>query len=99
MSTKNVKHPKGYWMGIGISLGMALGAALGLALDNLGAGIGIGVAIGAGIGTSLEQRNKGNLRPLTEQERTRQKRSIAVGLAVVAILAVLLAIVYFLQAK
>ncbi len=99
MSTKDVKHPKGYWMGVGISLGLALGAAFGLALDNLGAGIGMGVAIGAGMGAALEQRNRDNLRPLTERERARQKQSITIGLAVIAILAVLLAIVYFLQAK
>jgi hypothetical protein len=99
MSKNAKKHPKGYWIGIGLSLGVAIGAALGLALDNFGAGIGIGVAIGAGIGTSLEQRNKDNLRPLTNQEKQRQKRSIAIGLAVVTILAVFLITVYFLQAR
>jgi hypothetical protein len=38
-------------------------------------GIGIGVAIGSGIGASLEQKNKENIRPLTEQEQKRQKFS------------------------
>jgi hypothetical protein len=99
MSANDDKHPRGYWMGIGISIGVAIGAGLGLALDNIGAGIGIGVAIGAGIGTSLEQKNKDNLRPLTEEEKQRQKWSITIGLAVVTILAVLLALVYFLQAR
>ena len=99
MSSKDNRHPQGCWMGVGISLGVAIGAALGLALENTGAGIGVGIAIGAGIGASLEQRNKDNLRPLTEEEKQRQKRSITIGLVTVAILAVLLAVVYFLQAR
>lgn len=99
MSKNEGKHPKGYWMGIGLSIGVAIGVALGPIFDNFGTGIGIGVAIGAGIGASLEQRYKDELRPLTEQEKGRQKRSITIGLAVAAILAVLLIIVYFLQAR
>jgi drug/metabolite transporter (DMT)-like permease len=99
MSKNERKHPKGYWMGVGISVGVAIGVALGPIFDNLGVGIGIGIALGSGIGASLEQRNKDNLRPLTEQERTRQKRSIATGLALTTILAVFLIIVYFLQAR
>ena len=99
MSKIESRHPKGYWMGIGISLGIAIGAALGPIFDNFGVGIGIGVAIGAGIGTALEQRNKDNLRPLTEQEKLRQKRSITIGLALTAILGVLLIIVFFLQSR
>jgi F0F1-type ATP synthase membrane subunit c/vacuolar-type H+-ATPase subunit K len=86
-------------MGIGISIGVAIGAALGMALENTGAGIGVGIALGAGIGGSLEQRNKDNLRPLTEEEKQRQTRSITVGLVAVAILTVLLIVVYFLQAR
>ena len=99
MPSKDNRHPRGYWMGVGISLGVAIGAALGMALENTGAGIGVGIALGAGIGASLEQRNKDNLRPLTEEEKQRQKRSITVGLVAVVILAVLLVIAYFLQAR
>ena len=73
MSGNDNRHPRGYWMGIGISLGVAIGAALGLALENTGAGIGVGIALGAGIGGSLEQRNKDNLRPLTEEEKQKAK--------------------------
>jgi len=99
MSKNESKHPKGYWVGIGISIGIAIGAALGPIFDNFGTGIGIGVAIGAAIGASLEQRYKGELRPLTELEEKRQKRSIAIGLALTAILGVLLIFVYFLQSR
>jgi hypothetical protein len=98
MSNNEVKHPKGYWIGIGVSIGIAMGIGFGLIFENLGAGIGIGVAIGTGIGASLEQRNKDDLRPLTEQEHRRQKRSIIIGLAVIGGLAAILSIVFLLQA-
>jgi hypothetical protein len=93
------KHPKGYWMGVGISIGVAIGVAMGPIFDNFGVGIGIGVALGTAIGASLEQRNKDNLRPLTEREKIRQKRSIAIGLALTTVLAVFLIVVYILQAR
>jgi len=99
MSNDIRKHPRGYWMGIGISIGIALGVALGPIFDNFGVGIGIGVAIGAAIGTSLEQRHKDQLRPLTGEEKARQKRGITIGFAVAAILAVILTLVYFLQGR
>lgn len=99
MSTNESKHPKGYWMSVGIGIGIAIGVALGPIFDNLGTGIGIGVAIGVGIGTSLEQRNKDNLRPLTDEEQKRQKRGIAIGMVIATILALLLIVVYFLQAR
>lgn len=99
MSKNERKYPKGYWMSIGIGIGVAIGVAMGPLFDNIGIGIAIGIAIGSGIGASLVQRNKDNIRPLTEQEKTRQKRSIAIGLALTVILGVLLIIVYFLQAR
>lgn len=98
MSGNERKHRQGYWMGIGISIGIAIGAALGPVFENFGAGIGIGVAIGAGIGSALEQRHKDELRPLTEQEKVRQKRSILIGLTVM-ILLVIVSIVALLQAN
>jgi hypothetical protein len=99
MSKNERKYPKGYWMVVGISIGVAIGVAMGPLFENIGIGIAIGIAIGSGIGASLEQRNKDNIRPLTEQEKVRQKRSITIGLALSAILGVLLIIVYFLQAR
>ena len=99
MSKNEKKYPKGYWMGIGMSIGIAIGVAMGPIFDNFGVGIGIGVALGTAIGASLEQKNKDNLRPLTEQEQARQKRGIAIGLTLAAILGALLVIVYFLQSR
>ena len=93
------KHPKGYWMGVGISTGVGIGVALGVALDNIGAGIALGVAIGAGIGASMEQKNKDNVRPLTEQEKKRQKWGVAAGLAIPLILAGILTLLLFLKTR
>lgn len=99
MSANEKKHPKGYWMSVGIGIGIAIGAGLGPIFDNFGTGIGIGVAIGAGLGASLERRNKDNLRPLTDEEQKRQKRGVTIGLAVAAILAIMIVIAAFLQMK
>ena len=70
-------HPEGYWMGIGVALGVALGLPLGLAINgamgDAGSGTAIGpamgVAIGVAIGAALEQRHKGETRPLTSYEK------------------------------
>ena len=96
MSKDKKKYPKGYWMSIGISIGVAIGVAMGPIFDNIGVGIGIGIAIGSGIGASLEQKNKDNIRPLTEQEQKRQKLGVVIGLALVGILFLALIIAYLL---
>jgi hypothetical protein len=98
--TKNErKYPKGYWMAVGISVGVAIGVAMGPLFDNIGVGIAIGIAIGSGIGALLEQKNKDNIRPLTEQEQKRQKWGVVIGLALVGILILALVIAYFLVGR
>jgi hypothetical protein len=97
MSTNEGKHPKGYWMGVGISIGVAIGVALGPLFENIGIGIAIGIAIGAGIGASLEQRNKDNIRPLTERENKRQRWAVILGLLIM--LASVIAIALFLFSR
>lgn len=99
MSKNEGKHPRGYWMSIGLSIGVAIGVALGPLFENIGIGIAVGIAIGSGIGSALEQKNKDNIRPLTEQEKTRQKRSVTVGLALVSVMTVILIMIYFLLAR
>jgi len=99
MSKNEKKYPKGYWMSIGISIGVAIGVAMGPIFDNFGVGIGIGIAIGSGIGASLEQKNKDNIRPLTEQEQKRQKFGVAIGLALVGILLLATLVAYFLVGR
>jgi hypothetical protein len=91
-------HPEGYWMGIGVALGIALGLPLGLAINAMGdAGSGIaigpamGVAIGVAIGTALEQRHKGETRPLTSYEKRARRWTTWVGIAVLVLLAVVAA--------
>ena len=80
-------HPRGYWVSLGISIGTGFGVALGLVLDNLALGIAIGVAIGVSIGGALEQKNKGNFRPLSEQEQKIQKWGVALGLLILLLFA------------
>lgn len=83
-------HPKGYWISIGISIGAGFGVALGLVFDNLALGIAIGAGIGVSIGAALEQKNKDNLRQLTEQEQKMQKWGVVVGLSFLLVIAGLL---------
>ena len=59
MSKNESRHPKGYWMSVGISIGIAIGVALGPIFDNLGSRHRYSVSrIGAGIGASLEQKEQ-----------------------------------------
>jgi hypothetical protein len=89
------KRPEGYWMGIGVALGVALGLPLGLAsnaaMGDTGSGMAIGpamgVAIGVAIGTALEQRHKGETRPLTSYEKRARRWTTWVGIAVLVLLA------------
>jgi predicted MFS family arabinose efflux permease len=86
-------------MSVGISLGVAIGAGLGPVFDNFGVGIGVGVALGAAIGAALEQRHKDELRPLTEQEKVRQRRGILIGLTLITLLVVISIVMYLLKVK
>lgn len=99
MTENERKYPKGYWMAVGISIGVAIGVAMGPLFDNFGVGIGIGIAIGSGIGASLEQKNKDNIRPLTELEQKRQKLGVVIGLTLVGALLLALVIAYFLAGR
>jgi drug/metabolite transporter (DMT)-like permease len=99
MSTNKRKHPKGYWMAVGIGVGVAIGVAMGPIFENIGVGIAIGVAIGSGLGASLERKNRDDIRPLTEQERKRRKWVAAIGITLVGILVLALIIAYFLMGR
>jgi hypothetical protein len=99
MSANEKKYPKGYWMGVGISIGVALGVALGPLFDNIGIGIAIGIAIGSGIGASLEQRNKDNIRPLTEQENKRRRWAVILGLLILLASVIATILLWFSRIK
>ena len=91
------KHPQGYWVSIGISIGAGFGVALGLVFDNLTLGIAIGVAIGVSVGAALQQRNKDNLRPLTERELKYPKWGVAIGLVSLLVLVGIFMFLMFLR--
>ena len=99
MSENEKKYPKGYWMSVGLGLGIAIGMAMGPIFDNFGVGIGIGVAIGSGIGASLEQKNKDNIRPLTEQENKRRRWAVILGLLILLASVIATVLLWFSRIK
>jgi hypothetical protein len=92
-------HPRGYWISLGISIGTGFGVALGLVFDNLALGMAIGAAIGVSIGGALEQKNKDNFRPLSEQELKMQKWGVALGLLMLLLFAGIFVFLVFLRAR
>jgi len=92
-------HPRGYWISLGISIGAGFGVALGLLLDNLALGIAIGAAIGVSIGGALEQKNKDQFRPISEQEQRIQKWGVALGLLMLLLFAGIFILLVFLRAQ
>jgi len=80
-------HPRGYWVSLGISIGAGFGVAMGLVFDNLALGIAMGAGFGVAIGSALEQKNKDNFRPLSEQELKIQKWGVALGLLMLLLFA------------
>ena len=99
MSENEKKYPKGYWMSVGLGLGIAIGVAMGPIFDNFGVGIGIGVAIGSGIGASLEQKNKDNICPLTEQENKRRRWAVILGLLILLASVIATVLLWFSRIK
>jgi len=93
----NELRPQGYWIGIGISIGAGFGVAMGLVFDNLALGIAMGAGAGVAVGAALEQKNKGKLRPLNEQEKTTQKWGVMLGLIILLILVGLFAAILFFR--
>jgi hypothetical protein len=95
------KYPEGHFMGQGIAIGIGIGVALGLALGNIALGPAIGVAIGVGIGSALEGKAKkeGKIRPMTPEEKKKQKKVLLFALGVGLLLFILGVIVFFLVRK
>lgn len=94
MQEKNKKYPEGHfvgmWMGIGIAIFSGLGIPLSIATGNNGL-IGIrpalGVSFGLAIGSSIEAKHKekGEIRPLTEEEKKRKKTEIIAGIVILSL--------------
>ena len=97
--TDQESHPQGYWIGIGISIGAGFGVAMGLVLDNLALGIALGVGGGTAIGAALEQKNRGEIRSLTDQEQKMQRWGVALGLLVLLFLAGIFTFILVLRSR
>ncbi|MBN2238051.1 MAG: hypothetical protein JW729_10860 [Bacteroidales bacterium] len=86
---QEIKHTKGYYIGLGLAIGIPLGIPFGLLLGNIAFGPAIGLPIGLTIGIYLE--NKLNKEPIAlsqEDLKTRTKYSwllFVIGLALFAL--------------
>ena len=93
---KHPGYPKGYWMNQGIGAGIAIGAGIGVAMGNIAIGVAIGVAIGAAIGTSLENRHKDQIRPITAEEEKIRRQSILFGIGSLIVMIIVVAVIYLI---
>jgi len=107
MKGQNKQYPEGHfigiWIGIGIAIFTGLGIPLSIATGNpglIGIGPAIGVSIGVAIGVSIESKHKkeGKIRPLTDVERRKQKKTISYILGI-GILLILTFAVLFIALK
>ena len=89
---KTGKHPKGYYIGLGMAIGMSLGMAIGVAIDMIAIGPGIGAGIGVALGNSLEKKHAKELREPTAQEIKTKKMSVMfiLGLLALTVVAILM---------
>jgi heme/copper-type cytochrome/quinol oxidase subunit 2 len=92
-------HPRGYWVSLGISIGAGFGVALGLVFDNLALGIAMGAGFGVAIGSALEQKNKDQIRPPTEQEQKMQKWGVVLGLLMLIVFAGLFTCILVMRSR
>lgn len=76
------KHPKGYYLGIGLAIGMALGMPIGIAMDVVSLGLALGLPLGLAIGTTLEKKHEKELRPLSEREIKMQRYALIGGVVI-----------------
>lgn len=99
------KYPEGHfvgmWMGIGIAIFSGIGIPLSITTGNhafIGIGPALGVALGLAVGKSIEDKHKakGEIRPLTKQEKKIKKLGVAIGLGFV-ILGVLAFLLLYLR--
>ncbi len=77
-------------MSAGVGMGMVLGLVIGIALDNIALGIVFGCAFGVALGSALEAREPGQGEPATVSDGGRPVVLLGIGLAALAILAVIL---------
>lgn len=92
---KGKQYPEGHfvtrWMVIGIAVMSGFGIPLSIVTGNhafIGVGPALGLPVGLAIGTSVEARHKkkGNIRPLTEEEKARKLLGKKTGLIFLGVL-------------
>lgn len=89
MNDTDKKYPEGYfvglWMGVCIAIFSGCGIPLSIITQNygfIGIGPAMGVAMGVVIGQSIENKykQKGLIRPLSEDENKRKKNAFTAGI-------------------
>ena len=105
MDDEDKKYPEGHflgmWMGIGIAIFSGIGIPVSIATENpgfIGVGPALGVAFGLAIGQSIENKYKenGRIRPLTESEQKRKKKTVFVGVAILTLGVLIFILLLFL---
>jgi len=106
MENKENIYPEGHflglWMGIGAAIFSLIGIPLCIVTDNpgfIGIGPAIGISFGLAIGQAIENKHKqeGKIRPLTESEIKRRKKTITAGIIILAFGVLMFISVYFLR--
>jgi len=95
-------HFTGKWMAIGIAIFSGFGIPLSIATGNyafIGIGPALGVSMGLSIGSSIEAKHKkeGKVRPLTEEEKKRNKLLITLGIMSLVVLAFIGILLFLLR--
>lgn len=71
--SRDEKHTKGYYLGLGLAIGIPLGIPIGLMLGDIALGPAIGIPIGLIIGILLEKRLNKEPIQLSEEDQEEQK--------------------------
>ena len=96
---KTGKYPKGHFISQWMAMGLVISLPFGIAFENISLGLPIGLLLGLAIGTSIENKMKkqGKIRPLTKEEKKRQKIVSIAAIIIFVILAIVSVIPLFLR--
>ncbi len=94
-------YPEGTFVSIGVAIGAGLGVPIGLLFGDpafLGVGVGIGAGLGVAIGAAVEARVKqrGQIRPLSAEERRQRRRWATIALTAGAVVGIGVLMVFLL---
>jgi len=90
MENKENIYPEGHFLGLWMGIGDP---------GFIGIGPAIGISFGLAIGQAIENKHKqeGKIRPLTESEIKRRKKTITAGIIILAFGVLMFISVYFLR--